>query len=187
MHDRFRILALVAGLLMAAAEPICAAELATCESALAAVFPGAAVERRSVALSETEMAHAKELAGEAPASRLAIWHEATRDAVVIGRGWLDTHLVRTLPETILVSVDAQGRVLRIDVLTFREPREYLPPVKWLAQFDGKPLSNSLAVKRDIAALGGATLSGRAITKAVRCCLALDSLVRARATLPSKAP
>lgn len=176
----------LAGLLLVATSAH-AAELATCESALATVFPTAVLERRSMAMSDAEMAHAKELVGEASASRLAIWHEATRDGVVIGRGWLDTHLVRTLPETILVSVDAQGRVLRIDVLTFREPREYLPPVKWLAQFDGKPLSDSLAVKRDIAALGGATLSGRAITNAVRRCLALDTLVRARAALPSKAP
>ena len=141
-----------------------------------------------MALTDAEIARTKELAGEggAPASRLAIWHEATREGSLIGRGWLDTHVVRTLPETILVSIDSAGRVTRVDVLTFREPREYLPPVKWLAQFTGKPLSADLAVKRDIAALGGATLSGRAITRAVRRCLALDAILRQRDAAPGAA-
>lgn len=177
-----KLLALLV-LLASAARPARGVERATPESALAAVFGDARIERKSTALSDAELDAAKQLCGETPSARLAIWHEATRDGVVVGRGWLDTHVVRTLPETILVSCDDQGRVLRVDVLTFREPPDYLPPARWLRQFDGKPLDADLAISRDIAALGGATLSGRAVTNAVRRCLALDAQIRSRAAKP----
>ncbi|RMF71251.1 MAG: FMN-binding protein, partial [Acidobacteria bacterium] len=88
---------------------------------------------------------------------------------------LDTHVVRTLPETVLVVVGPDLRVRRVEVLAFKAPRDYLPSDRWLAQFDGVPLDDDTALKRRIRVLSGATLSSRAITRAVRRVLAVVEL------------
>jgi len=51
--------------------------------------------------------------------------------------YFDTHLVRTLPETILVLLAADGRIRRIDILSFEEPEDYMPTERWLQQFPGR--------------------------------------------------
>jgi hypothetical protein len=101
---------------------------------------------------------------------------AFRGGQPAGTAWFDTHRVRTLPETLMIVVDGQGRVGRIEVISFREPEEYLPRGAWYEQFLGKTLEPSLQLKRDIRPVTGATLTARATTDAVRRVLALHRIL-----------
>jgi hypothetical protein len=176
-----RRLAAVLFLLTAApCAPAWAGVLTTKEAALAEAFPGARVEQARSFLSEAEAATVAKAAGTPLASRAVLAWRALDGERLLGTAYLERHLVRTLPETVLVFVSPEGRVQRVEVLTFDEPRDYLPPDRWLAQFEGKPLDRELQLKRGIRGISGATLSGRALTEAVRRVLAVHDLLEPRA-------
>jgi len=148
----------------------------TREEALAAVFPGAHIESTRVFLSRSQMAAIAERAGVEVDSGLVARYVATRNGEVVGRAYVDTHVVRTKRESLLISIDVDGTVKRIDVTAFLEPREYLAPGRWLQQYDGRPLNDDLAVRRAIRPIAGATLTGSATNAAVRRVLATDHVL-----------
>lgn len=148
----------------------------TREEALAAAYPGAAVAGERVFLSEAQRSAISELAGVEVASRLIARYVATKDGEVVGRAYVDTHVVRTKRESLLISLHADGTVKRIDVTAFLEPVEYLPSARWLAQYDDRRLNDDLALRRAIRAVAGATLTGLASNAAVRRVLATDQVL-----------
>ena len=80
---------------------------------------------------------------------------------------------KELPITFLVVVDGEGRVLGVDVLVFREDREYSVRKKmFLRQFQNKTIRDPLRIGKDVDALSGATLSSKAASYAVRKALAI---------------
>ncbi|MDQ7087038.1 MAG: FMN-binding protein [Acidobacteriota bacterium] len=90
--------------------------------------------------------------------------------------YVDTHLVRSLAETLLIVVDDGGKVRRVEVLAFKEPPEYRPRAAWYGQFEGRGLDGELQVRRGIRVLAGATLSSHAATDAVRRVLAVHQIL-----------
>ena len=94
----------------------------------------------------------------------------TGDAVN-GYAFVDTHVVRTLPETFMVVLTPDGTVSATHVLAFYEPLEYLPSSRWLEQLKGRRLSDHLKVGDEIAAITGSTLSSNAVVGGVRRALA----------------
>jgi hypothetical protein len=151
----------------------------TQEEALKLAFPGAVVERKSIFLTEAEVAEVARLSGGEKPSALAAAYVASRDRKVVGTAYFETHLVRTLAETLMVVVSPAGTIARIEVLSFSEPEEYLPKEHWYAQFPGKGLDDELSVKRGIRPVSGATLTARATTEAARRVLALHQVVARR--------
>jgi hypothetical protein len=165
----------------------------TVEDALDLAFPDCWHEKRTVFLTEEQQASVGKLAGTPLESAVAIPYtvycgnssrpedphgENPANASPDGFAYLDTHRVRTLPETILVALDAQGRVKRIEILVFREPEDYIPHEVWYGQFDARGLDERLQLKRDIRGVTGATLTARVTTDAVRRVLALHQILQA---------
>jgi len=150
----------------------------TQEEALRLAFPGAKVERRTAFLTEAQQKDARKLSGdeELPPA-LVSYYVATKDGRPAGTAFFDTHVVRTMPETIMVVVDPSGAIARIEVLSFSEPEEYLPRAHWYEQFQGKPLDDELSMKRGIRAVTGATLTAHATTAAARRALALHRVLQ----------
>ena len=147
----------------------------TVPKALDAAFPPPAkVERRTLYLDERQAQRAAEAAGVPVEGRVLPYYVGSRDGRVAGYAYFDTHLVRTLPETILILVAPDGKVGRIDIVSFDEPEDYMPSSRWLQQFHGRRLED-LGARQGIRALTGATLSSRAVTQAVRRVLALHHL------------
>ena len=147
--------------------------LITVEEALELAFPGATTERQTLFLSDEQQARASEESGAEIRSALATRYVATNsDGTMAGWAYLDTHRVRTLPETLMIVIDADAKVRRVEVVTFREPLEYMPREGWYEQYDGETLDDDLALKRDIRPVTGATLTARATTEAVRRVLAI---------------
>ena len=75
----------------------------------------------------------------------------------------------------MVVLDADGTVRRVEVVTFREPLEYMPRDGWYEQYDGQELDDDLTLKREIRPVTGATLTARATTEAVRRVLAIHKV------------
>jgi hypothetical protein len=99
-----------------------------------------------------------------------------RQGQLLGYAVIDTHVVRTLPETFMTVLHPDGRVNAVHILAFHEPQEYLPAPGWLAQFKDKALSPTLTMRRDIAGIAGATMSAFAVTAGIRRVLALYEVV-----------
>jgi hypothetical protein len=148
----------------------------TLDEALRLAFPSSGVTRRTAYLTPEQVRRAGELAGEAVTSALVTYYEARRNGQLAGTAYFDTHRVRTLPETLMVVVDPQGKVTRIEVISFREPEEYMPRGAWYERFLGHKLDRDLQVKRGVPPVTGATLTVRATTSAVRRVLALHQVI-----------
>lgn len=74
-----------------------------------------------------------------------------------------------------LALDAQGRVLRLDVLDYRETHGWeIRNERWRAQFAGKSAADPVQLGQDIANISGATLSCRHVTDGVRRLLALHA-------------
>ncbi len=151
--------------------------LLTQDKALANAFPkGTKVERQSIFLEPGQLARIRDLSGQEIEQELVIRYVGRKSGEVVGYAYFDAHRVRTLPETIMVVVDADDAIDRVEILSFSEPAEYLPKRRWLDQFLGRPLDDELALNRAIRPISGATLSGRAITSSSRKILAIHEVV-----------
>jgi hypothetical protein len=143
------------------------------ESALRLAFAGAdSVEQRDVFLSEDQVERAAHAARSTIPSRLLTVYVGWRGGEITGYALIETHRVRTLPETLMMVLDAGGRVDGVHVLAFHEPPEYGAPPAWLRQFDGRELNDRLSPRGDIAGITGATITTQSVTAAVRRTLAL---------------
>ncbi len=147
------------------------------DEALRSVFPGAAIRTEQLFLTSDQQKRAADQAGAEIPSALVARYLATKGGQIVGRAYVDTHTVRTKKETLLISLDAAGRVLRVDVTAFQEPGEYRAPNAWLRQYNGRRLDDDLGVHRAIRPIAGATLTARATNTAVRRILAIDQVLQ----------
>lgn len=147
------------------------------DQALERAFDGCKVERRTVFLTAAQVAQVEAYAQSELDSQIVHPYVARCDGEWRGTGYLDSHRVRTLPETLLVTVTRDGKLRCIDVLSFREPLDYLPPEAWYRQFEQRQLDRELALGRGIDGVTGATLTARATSQAVRRILAIDRVLR----------
>lgn len=185
---RMRFVAVAAVTLIAAAAPLRAKVFMTQEEALKAGLPAEAdVVRETAYLTEEQAERVESLVGEPPASRVISYYVAMKDDSVQATAYFDTHVVRTLPETIMVVVRPTGEIESIHVLSFSEPEEYLPRKRWIQQLDGRGRHDDLSLRGDIRPMTGATLSARAIVKAARRILALHEVIAGSSTGSSVPP
>lgn len=126
-------------------------------------------------LTDAEVKEIAKSSGVAPPSALVARYIATSAGKVVGRAYLDTHIVRTKKESLLIMLDADGKVKRIEVVAFLEPPEYQPSGRWYEQFTGKKLEPGLRLSGEIHPVTGATLTAKATTEAVRRILAIDRM------------
>lgn len=172
---------LCAGFVLAAGPAAAQPGVVSREEALQAVFAGAIVTGDRVYLTDRQAERIAELArDDRVRTRIYARYVARRGDVVVGRAYVDTHVVRTKRESLLVSLEADGRVRRIDVTAFLEPPEYVPSERWRQQYYERPLGDDIAVNRAIRPIAGGTLTTLAVNAAVRRILALDQLLQEQA-------
>ena len=161
----------------AVAEPMLARTLMTREQALASAFPPPQnVVRQKFFLTPQQLADARHESGVDFGDALIVRYAATGSSTGGSFAYFDTHRVRTLPETIMVVVKADGSVERVDILSFDEPTDYFPKRRWVDQLLGRKLDRELALDRAVRPLSGASLTGRAIVNATRKVLALHHVL-----------
>jgi len=155
------------------------ADRATREEALEAAYPGARFQAERVFLTKDEMRRAALESGQEIPSALIAHYRVTRDGQPIGRAYIDTHVVRTKKESLLICLDESGHVKRIEVTAFLEPPEYRASRPFYDQYNGRALDSELNLNRAIRPIAGATLTARAANQAVRRVLAIDQVLQAR--------
>ncbi|HEY6360262.1 MAG TPA: hypothetical protein VIX63_04120 [Vicinamibacterales bacterium] len=151
----------------------------TRDEALAAVYPGAQIRAEQVFLTPSQQKQVLTRAAVDVPSALVARYIATKDGKVVGRAYVDTHTVRTKRESLLISLDDGGQVLRVDVTAFLEPAEYRASDAWLRQYRDRRLDDDLGINRAIRPIAGATLTARAANNAVRRVLATDEVLEKR--------
>ena len=152
--------------------------LITREEALASAFPDASVADERIFLTDEQAERIEAISRVDLSGKLYARYVVSRNGIVVGRAYVDTHQVRTKKESLLVSLDASGRVQRIDVTVFLEPPEYIAGPSWMRQFYDKPLDGDLAIQRSIRPIAGATLTAYAISEAIRRVMAMDQVLTA---------
>lgn len=172
--------ALIACGVVAGAPPCEAKVFLSQEEALKIAFAdGAAPGRITIYLTEAQVVRVREMSGEDLPAKVITYYTGPPREGRSRTAWFDTHLVRTMPETVMVVVSAVGTIERVDILSFDEPTEYLPRPGWTGQFAGRGLDAQLSTRQGIHPISGATLSGRAIVAASRRVLALHQVLVAK--------
>jgi hypothetical protein len=169
-----RTLFAICALLLAV--PAQAKVFVTVSEALARAYPKCETRPETRYLTPGQQERAKELAGLPASGALVVRYVAMCGDKPAGHAYTDTHRVRTHPETLMIAVDAQGKVLRVEVLSFEEPLEYVPRPEWYATYQKAPLDAELQIKKRIPFVTGASLTSRATLEAVRRALALEAVL-----------
>lgn len=143
------------------------------QEALEIAFPEADdVETKSFFLTQEQIGLVQNLAKAPLDAKVVAFYIGRKGETVLGYAFIETHIVRTLPETFLIVVSPAGTIQRVLTLAFYEPLEYLPSERWIGQFDGQVLTPQLQLQRDIHGITGSTLTARAVTRGIRKVLAL---------------
>lgn len=143
------------------------------KDALALAFPGAAPERRTAFLTDAQAAAAEKAAKAKLGSQVWTYYVAGSTAA-----YFESHPVRTMNETVMVVV-REGQVAFVEILSFSEPEDYMASKRWLAQLEGRPLDDELALRRGLRGITGATLTAEAVSRAVRRVLAVHEVIHSR--------
>ncbi|MGR9106487.1 MAG: FMN-binding protein [Gammaproteobacteria bacterium] len=133
------------------------------------------VEMQPFFLTEKQVADVERLARVKVESALFTFYVGRRDAVILGYAAIESHTVRTKPETLLILLSPEGDLEKIEVLAFHEPPEYQPTASWFGQFYHRALSQ-MDFNSGIHGITGATLSAQSALTSVRKVLAIYQLV-----------
>jgi hypothetical protein len=146
------------------------------EEALKLAFgDDASIETLSLFPSDEQIAQIEQLAKFKLESKLFSFYVGRKQNAIVGYAAIESHTVRTQPETLLILLDAQGKLSHVYTLAFHEPPEYQTPERWLAQLLNHPI-DSLSFDKDIQGVAGATLSARAALNSTRKVLAMYQIM-----------
>jgi hypothetical protein len=144
--------------------------------ALRLAFPDSAtVLRSTLYLTETQAGDVQRAARANLDSRVIPYYRGVTGSRTDGWAFFDTHLVRTMPETVMVVIAPDGTVRMVELLAFHEPDEFAPPGRWRGTFAGRKLDDELILRRGVRNVTGASLTSAALVAAVRRSLALHAL------------
>jgi len=148
------------------------------QEALASLFPGATITSEQIFLTAEQIEKIENISREKVRWKLYLRFIATHEGQIIGLSYVDTHVVRTKRESLLISLSPGGHVLRIDVTAFFEPPEYIPDERWFGQYEGETVGPEIKLGRAIQPILGATLTSRAVNSAVRRIHAINAVLQA---------
>ncbi len=161
--------ALAGAALLAAAVPasVCAATFSTADEVAQRTFKTATAFADVLVTPSPEDARALAAPGGVPKTGPLRTIEARQGDAVLGRVIVDSVLGKFEQIDYAVAIDAAGKVLAIEILTYREGHgaEVRLPA-WRNQFVGKTAADPMKIGSDIANISGATLSCTHITDGV---------------------
>ena len=146
------------------AAPAWCADYPTEEEALASFFPGATSVERELALVD-DPGTLTLRRDRTP--RALFRHVARKDGEVLGYAVVEDVMGKARPITYMLAVAADGTVLGIEVLVYRESHGHeIAREAFRRQFVGKDATARLRLDKDIRNISGATISCRSITNGV---------------------
>jgi hypothetical protein len=164
----------VPAIVVAASGPVYGTEYLSIDAAQRQAFPGATrFDETDVIYTASDVERIESLSGQKVRSKgEQVWRAQAADRPL---GWfiVDHVIGKHLVIDYSVALDAEGRVLQVQILNYRE--SYGGEVAnqdWLKQFAGKTSGDALEVGRDVTNISGATLSSQHVTEGVRRVLAI---------------
>lgn len=147
----------------------------TVPQTLSKVFPGAGqIEKRNAYLDKNQIRTINENLENKidEQSTLITYYEYSENHKMIGYAYIDTGRVRKETETLMIVVNPDESIRDIEILQFSEPKEYAPSDPWKKQFEAKNFQDFKSGKSNIVGITGATLTSKAVTRAVQKVLAV---------------
>ena len=139
-------------------------------------FPKCERTKENIFLTKQQHKNLEQLWGEKVYSKLALRFKIKCGDEVLRYSYVDSHIVRTLNETVLITIDEQNKIERYQISSFMEPTEYKPPTKWLKQLLNRTILKNYRLGYEVDALSGATLSAQASVKTSRKILFLHKIL-----------
>ena len=140
--------------------------------ALQIAFSSYQVQRKTLFLTAVQAAQIEQASGIKPDSLIYSYYVARSSTGIAGIAFFDRRIVRSMPVTYMAVVNPSGTISYVDVLSFDEPEDYLPPARWLALYKNHALDKDLAIGRDIPHITGASLTSQAMNDGIRLILAI---------------
>jgi len=131
----------------------------------------AQVEVLSLFPDKTEIAKIETEARVKLESGMFSFYVGKKQGKILGYAAIETEIVRTKPEVLIVILTPEGEIQQVTLLAFHEPPEYQAPDRWFELFNKKPLEE-LDFNKGIQGISGATLSARSALNSVRKVLAI---------------
>jgi len=153
-----------------------AVDYMTEEQAQAAMMPNLVLSKVAVKLDPAQRNQMEDRSGvHEPFDEHRVWKASTGQYFIV-----DEVVGKHEKIKYAVSLEANGAVKQIEVLTYRESygSEVRRP-EWLSQFFGKTSKDTLKLGADIQGISGATLSSKHIAQGVKRILAFYDLVLAQ--------
>ena len=132
---------------------------------------GAEVEPLAVFLTDEQAELIEKTAQVKLDSKLFTFYVGKRGGQTLGYAAIESHNVRTQPETELILLSPTGELVRVEMLAFHEPPEYQPPARWFERLYKRPLKD-LRLNQGVDGIAGATLSSRASLEGIRKVMAI---------------
>lgn len=155
----------------------CSAELLkTKEQALTVAFgEELKIEEELLILSPEQQTDIEQSSRSKLSSGLFEYYRLSRNGELLGYATVDSQIIRTLNANFLIALTPQGQIKQVIILSFNEPREYLPGERWLANFSGKESPADLFPQKGIPPIAGSSLSVDSIAASVRRVLSVFKL------------
>jgi hypothetical protein len=152
------------------------------DEALKLAFPDSdTIEKKAYFLTKAQIDSIEKLSRSKVDSKLFLFYIGKKDGKAIGYSAIDTHIVRTKSQTIIVVINPDGSLNYTEILAFFEPLEYKPTQNWINLYKNKKLSDGLKIGYDIPNISGATLTSNVTANAVKKILAVFEVVIKGAT------
>lgn len=139
------------------------------ESSRRELFPAyERAEHDTLRIDDSTAARAKVLMKGPIAEKQAVFERVLSKQGIAGYIYRAREMGKVEPMDFAVSLDGEGRILRVVLTAYRESiGGEVKSKRFMGQFKGKHSGSSLQLNRDIDGITGATLSSRAITIGVR--------------------
>jgi Na+-translocating ferredoxin:NAD+ oxidoreductase RnfG subunit len=148
--------------------PAYATSYLTLEQAQQAIFPGAALAKAFVTLTDVQQQEIEKKTGvKVTQPEIKAWRVASGGYFII-----DEVVGKHDYITYAIGVNADGSVKQVEIMDYREAYGYeIRNQNWRRQFIGKTATDPIRVDQDIRNISGATLSSRHVAEGVRRVLA----------------
>ena len=91
--------------------------------------------------------------------------------------YVDSHIVRTLNETLILDLDNE-KLVDLEIVSFLEPQAYKAPRKWISKnIIGKGQKDNFSLGQGVDSLSGATLSAKALSQSASRILTLNMILK----------
>jgi len=140
------------------------------------IFPDCERKKENIFLTKEQQSEIEEALEQKIHSPMALrYHLKCADRHLFA--YIDSHIVRTMNQTVVVGVNAEGKITHYKISSFMEPSEYRPPKQWIEQILDKGPQDKYQLNHEIDALSGATLSANAVVNSSKKIIKLHQVLR----------